>query len=134
VPAQVKFQLKLRPAGRTWSPLLIEEPIYLEPGQELDLGTVKLTRAIQVTIKVLDSDGKAVEGISLTRSQETDGVRFHIGYTDHEGRVTTHVYPNTRGQFEAHLQGKTLSRPFVFADQQAAGKEFVIILESEERR
>ena len=43
VPAGVTFQLKLY-AGKRWIPLLIDTPVYLEQGQEMDLGRVTLER------------------------------------------------------------------------------------------
>jgi hypothetical protein len=132
VPAGVKFQLRLRPGYHSkWSPLLIERTIYLEQGQELDLGLVKFEPTIKVMVKVLDSEGKALEGALISLSQETGMERFRIGYTDHEGRIEAFVCPNVKSEFRVTWHGKTASQLFGIEDKNDAGDDFVITVNSE---
>ncbi len=132
VPAGVKFQLRLRPGNhRKWSPLFIEETIYLEQGQELDLGLVKFEPTIKVTVKVVDSEGKTLEGALISLSQETGMERFRLGYTDHEGTIEAFVCPNVKSQFRVKWHGKTVSLPFMIEDKNDAVDEFVIVVNGE---
>ena len=135
LPAGVRFQLYLEPGGRgSWSAQLLEQSIYLKQGQDLDLGTVTLEPVIDVPIRVVSAEGKALQGVEVVRFQETDTERIYVGRTDREGKTTAFVHAQAQGRFEARYQGKTVSQPFVFTGRHDAGDEFVMILDVEENQ
>ena len=126
VPAGVKFKLKLKPSGNDWDKLLIDKPIYLEQGQILDLGTVEFMPTIELTVKVVDPQGKPLEGFLINRYHKTNRANYHLGFTDTKGQIQTVVYPSQETVFIAEYNGKTVKK-LVTAGELSPESELVIV-------
>lgn len=136
VPAGVTLTLVLQRIGGQFSPVVIE-PVYLRQGEVLDLGRVEFSPAMQVVVKVLDSAGKPLEGITLRC--RTDGIGYTgLGFvTDPEGRALVNAPQNSRGQFVVEYpdrESMTVVRegtPYEVRGSEDEGREFVLVLSDE---
>ena len=133
-PAGVNFKLSLRPSSRgrdEWSSLTtIPESIFLEQGETLDLGLVKLEPAVRVTVKVVNSKGEPVEGISITRFQYDDNIRYTVGQTNPDGILYMSLNAHSKGELWARLGLDYVAAkiPFEIGGQEEAGCEFQLVL------
>lgn len=135
VPAGVTLTLVIQRQETASAPIMVEN-VRLTQGETLDLGRVEFARAIQVVVRVLDSQGQPLEGITVRCLAERIGYGFRQGVSDGEGRAHVHIPPNSQGQLIVDFfdrETRTNVREgisYQIADEDA-GKEFVLSLSDE---
>ncbi len=127
------FQLELRAAGfDRWAPLLIERPIYLEQGQEQDLGLVQLEGAISVSIKVVDATGKPIKDAFVTIRYNNLSYGIEVGSTNSQGTKSIRLFPRREGKIAAswgdRSHGERLGQVEFKPDDIVKDREFKIVL------
>ena len=95
VPAQVALNLRLEVSYATeLCSLTVPTNIYLDQGQEVDLGTRTLPAAQRYVVRVLDAGGNPVEGLPLR--QEFKPKHFGVAHnTDENGDAYFYAPPNS---------------------------------------
>ena len=90
------MKLSLRvPYDKQLCPLVIPIEIYLQQGQHLDLGPWTLPAAQLYVVRVLDPDGRPIEGLPLRQQREAEhwGVAHN---TDEFGDVYFYARPKSK--------------------------------------
>lgn len=84
--------------------------------------------AVKVRVKVIDSEGKPIEGVSIGKFYEDH--RTIVGHTNPEGIKEVYVYAHSKGKFTTQLSGKghKVSIPFYVGGQEDDGREFKLVL------
>jgi hypothetical protein len=95
--ASVPFNLTLQRWQGAWSPIELPEKYTLEPGQVLDVGSLRSEPAIQVSVRVIDKEGHPVEGAKI--GVKYDSASFSIGQkrSDPEGRSAFDLNAHAEG-------------------------------------
>ncbi len=136
VPAGVTLTLVIQRQETAFAPIMVEN-VRLAQGETLDLGRVEFARAIQVVVRVLDSKGQPLEGITVRCLAERIGYGLRQGVSDGEGRAHVHIPPNSQGRLIVDFfdrETRTNVREGVayrVAGEEDAGKEFVLSLSDE---
>ncbi len=136
VPAGVTLTLVIQRQETASAPIVVEN-VRLAQGEALDLGRVEFARAIQVVVRVLDSKGQPLEGITVRCLAEKIGYGFRQGVSDGEGRAHVHIPPNSQGRLIVDYfdrETRTNVREgiaYQVGGDEDAGKEFVLSLSDE---
>jgi hypothetical protein len=136
VPAGVNLHLKLDLSSEEeFCPILIPQTIHLRHGETADLGRFAFEPALAVQVRVVDSAGRALEGIPVRRVEvRPDGTGWDVPHnTDEHGIAWFHVVPNSTGLFGVlcHVSGGVSLQEMVdykVGGPEDAGREFVLRL------
>lgn len=102
VPADVRLKLRLEcPYDDKWAPAQIKEPLQLKAGETHDVGDLTFAEGMQCSVRVVDKDGKPVEGMPVRRMYVGTNAWSIAHNTDKEGLAHFYVHPNSRGHFRA---------------------------------
>jgi hypothetical protein len=102
VPADVRLKLRLEcPYDDKWAPAQIKEPLQLKPGETYDAGDLSFAEGMKCSVRVVDKDGKPVEGMPVRRMYVGANAWSVAHNTDKEGLAHFYVHPNSRGHFRA---------------------------------
>jgi hypothetical protein len=134
VPADVTLVLNVDLSDDVHAPAIVQG-VRVQQGQALDLGRLDFSPAMRVAVKVLDSAGNPLEGISIQRCNQA-GHRLSILpiITDEKGIAMAYVAPNSQGQFivEDSVNGLPGSMregtDYQVRGHEDAGRQFVLQL------
>ncbi len=100
IPAGVIVRMVFdSPYHAQWATYRHPRSICLKPGETLDLGELKLTPALPVSVRVTGPDGKPIEGVPV-RGMHDSGNAWSVAHnTDAEGIARFHCDPNSTGKF-----------------------------------
>jgi len=136
VPAGLNLRVKLdTPYDSQWCPIEIPTAIHLAQGQVLDLGRHQFKPALEVRVQVVNSRGRAIEGVPVRvlRNGNTWSVPHN---TDESGVVRFYVAPNSQGEFGVlyHEDGgvhlnETI--PYTIGSDEDSGRQFTLQLSDE---
>jgi hypothetical protein len=141
VPAGLNLRVKLdTPYDRQFCPITIDQMIYLQHGETLDLGSYTFQRALKVTVLVVDSAGEPVEGVPVRQMYQSNS--WDVPYTsDPNGIVQFNVPANSKGKFgvmrhfykEQTREERDLSQTISYeiAGPEDQGRQFVLQLSDE---
>jgi hypothetical protein len=102
VPAGVRLKLLFDcPYDDKWAPGLIKEPMLLKAGTTHDAGDVTFAEGMQCAVRVVDKDGKPVEGMPVRRMYVGTNAWSIAHNTDKEGLAHFYLHANSRGHFRA---------------------------------
>lgn len=112
IPAGVRLKLRFDcPYDDKWAPALIKEPLQLEAGTTHDAGDLTFAEGMQCAVRVVDGDGKPVEGIPVRRMYAGANAWSVAHNTDKAGLAHFYIHAKSRGQFRAtdlgEAQGKS---------------------------
>ena len=135
VPADVTLTLTFAvlSGDEQLSPIMIRN-IRLRQGQVLDLGRLEFSTGIQIAVRVVDSKGKPVEGITVKSFVQGNSYGSPGAVTDGQGLARVTVPPHSQGRFfvERHdKETRTTVRedvPYGIAGPEDAGREFFLPL------
>ncbi len=100
VPADLKLKLRLEtPYNDELADAKLTKTIKLAQGKELSLGKISFTSAIAISVQVVDSAGKAVEGVAVRRMYKGSNSWSLAHNTDAKGMAYFHAKPNSSGKF-----------------------------------
>lgn len=136
VPAGLNLRVRLdAPYDSQWCPIDIAETINLQHGEVLDLGRHIFQPALQVSVKVINTAGKSIEGVPVRMLIRPNhwGVPHN---TDENGIARFNVVPHSQGEFgvsyfgedDLHLK-ETI--PYEIGSQEDVGRQFIIQLSDE---
>jgi hypothetical protein len=139
VPAGVRLKLQVRPLTDNeyaWVPYTYPQTIFLRQGETLDLGPCEIRKTIHIFVKVVDIQGKPVEGIPIEHplAEQTEQTERHN--TDAQGKVRFSVYPHYKGHFtiSCETHGAQAQMPFEVGGDGDTGREFVFPISEQVRR
>lgn len=99
MPAGIRLKLRLSaPYEKEFAYVTLPEVFDLKPGENRVLEDVTLPRALPVQVRVLDPQGKRVEGAPVTRMHDDDNGWCVSHNTDEQGLATMYVNPNSTGR------------------------------------
>jgi len=99
VPAGLNLRIKLdTPYDHQWCPIIIDETINLQQGQTYDLGRYTFEKALKVSVKVVNSAGRAVEGVPV-RQRIGEGAWSVPHNSDEKGVARFNVCLYSEGEF-----------------------------------
>lgn len=102
VPADVKLKLQLEcPYDDKWAPATVKETLQLKAGTTHDAGDLSFAEGMKCAARVVDKDGKPVEGMPVRRMYVGTNAWSVAHNTDKEGLAHFYVHPNSRGHFRA---------------------------------
>ena len=94
VPAGLKMNIVLHlTQDKRWCPIIFPD-VRLEQGQTLNLGQKDFQPTLRVSVKVIDSKGDPVEGVSVRGP-----IMGWRPITDSQGLATLYVTPHSSGRF-----------------------------------
>jgi len=133
VPADVELTLKVLRSDTSFAPAVFTG-VLLRQGQVLELGRVDFPAAMEVVVRVIDSAGKPLEGMSVRRMNSHGHYWGEQGVTDSEGLTHLNVPPHSDGIFAVEYFDQEAmvpvrqSTPYAVAGPEDAGREFVLRL------
>lgn len=138
VPAGLEMTARIfNVKNRQWRPIVIEN-IKLEQGQVLDMGRRDFPPTLKVAVKVIDSSGEPVEGVTVGCSDKVDIFWGSKGITNEDGIAFLFVSPHSKGKFtvryfEEPLPDKPLQESAVYevAGKEDEGKQFTLQISDE---
>lgn len=141
VPADVKLQLRLEcPYDDKWAPALVKETLQLKAGTTHDAGDLSFAEGMQCAARVVDKDGKPVEGMPVRRMYIGTNAWSIAHNTDKEGLAHFYVHPNSRGHFRASdlpggmaLEKSNLIVEFAVDDKPPAQPPTIMVTEEQIR-
>jgi hypothetical protein len=102
VPAGVRLKLRFDcPYDDKWAPALVKQPLQLKAGTTHEAGDLTFAEGMQCEVRVVDGDGKPVEGMPVRRMYAGTNAWSVAHNTDMEGLAHFYLHPNSRGQFRA---------------------------------
>jgi hypothetical protein len=113
VPANVRLKLRLEcPYDDKWAPAQIKEPLQLKSGETHDAGDLTFAEGMKCSVRVVDKDGKPVEGMPVRRMYVGTNAWSIAHNTDRDGLAHFYVHPNSRGHFRASdlFQGREFGK------------------------
>lgn len=145
VPANVKLKLKIQPlmdSKHEWIPYTYPQEILLKEGETMDLGVCEIRKSIHVYVKIVDEQGKPVEGIPV--DNPIDGPPDKHSWAPSKGRhnsdangwVRFNVYQDMTGKFTITCERHNLQESLAFkvGGEEDAGREFVFPISEEFRK
>lgn len=136
VPAEVSLTLSIVPLDEHYAPTVVDG-VRLAQSDVLDLGAIGFAETFQVVVKVVDSAGNPLEGITVQRLDDRDLYTGCSAVTDVAGKALIFVPPHTQGQFivayRTEGSAATIHEgiPYSVAGPEDAGREFVLVLSDE---
>jgi len=138
VAAGLEMTLQIQVQSESqWDPVVVPN-IKLQQGQVLNLGRVDFGPALRVAVKVIDSTGQPVEGITVWLMGENGLFQGCRAVTDADGVAFLNVPLYSRGQFVVQYFDSTLpdkrlqeGTAYQVAGQEDAGREFTLHLSDE---
>jgi len=133
VPADVELTVKMTRRDPQFAPAILED-VLLRQGEVLDLGRVDFPSAMKVAVRVIDSAGKPLEGISVQHRSGRGNYWGQQAVTDQDGVVHLYVAQHAAGQFVVeYYDDEAMSRvregvPYTVGGAEDAGREFVVQL------
>jgi hypothetical protein len=136
VPAGLNLRVKLdTPYDNQWCPIEIPTLIHLAQGQVLDLGRHEFKPALEVSVRVVNSQARAIEGIPVRVL--CGGNAWSVPHnSDESGLARFYVAPNSSGQFGVlyHEDGgvhlnETI--PYTIGGDEDSGRQFTLQLSDE---
>lgn len=84
-----------------WHPTVIPD-IKLEQGQTLDLGKVAFEPLLNIKVRLVDSEGDSIEGVTVYARFRINGLfqRPQDSITDKNGIASFNVHPNCQAEFQ----------------------------------
>lgn len=136
VAAGLEMTIEIRLLGQhQWGPIIIPG-VKLQQGQSADLGQWEFGPSTKVAIKVIDQQGKPVEGVNVRQTK--NGLYWgQQAITNHQGIAIFCVPLYSEGDFVVGYFDKSLPGPvtertrYQIAGQEDAGKEFTLQLSDE---
>jgi len=136
VPAGLNLRVKLdTPYDNQWCPIEIPTVIHLARGQVLDLGRHQFKPALEVRVQVVNSQGRAIEGVPVRVLH--NGNTWSVPHnTDDSGIARFYVAPNSYGQFGVlyHEDGGVHLNetvPYTIGSDEDSGRQFTLQLSDE---
>lgn len=133
VAASVPFGLQIRTSRGPWSSIDLPDQYLLAPGQVLDLGRLKPEPAVQVSVRVVDREGNAVEGMRITVTYDKPSYGVGQTRTDPDGRSTFYINAHSQGTFSAFPNydraSEASSIRFKADDVKEQGSDITILLD-----
>lgn len=136
VPAGLALKITMHVLFESqWDHVIIPD-VKLRQGQVLDLGTKFFGPAIRVAAKVVDPQGRAVDGVSV-RCFVGDYFRGQQAVTNEQGIAWLHVPRYSNGKFVVQhyerMGEKPISEstPYEVGGDEDAGREFILPLSDE---
>lgn len=100
VPAGVLLKLALElPYDDQWTTATVNRVVLLKQGESLDLGEVGFRKALRAQVRVVDKDGKPVDGAPVRRLHKMENVWSVAHNTNADGLASFYVDANSTGQF-----------------------------------
>ncbi len=133
IPANVETMIILGQRPQNQKCPVALGPFNVDPGQTLDLGTVRLESEIAIRVRVTDQHNRPMQKIKVTNQvMDLTSSFLYSSETDAEGYAQFNVPPSYWGTFNAICRAgdRTLkhSLPYQTSGQSDAGKTFVIKL------
>jgi len=104
IPAGLDLKFTFHfPTNSKWCPIILRD-IKLEQGQTLNLGRQDFQPAIRVLVKIVNSAGEPVPGVTV--SHHANGMAWSSGLpiSNEKGIASLHVPPNSSGEFAVQYQ------------------------------
>lgn len=102
IPANVRLKLRLEcPYDDKWAPALVKDSLQLKAGATHDAGDLTFAEGMKCAARVVDKDGKPVEGMPVRRMYVGTNAWSVAHNTDKDGLAHFYVHPNSRGHFRA---------------------------------
>jgi len=136
VPAGVELTIEIYMLLQSeWAPVVIRG-IKLQQGQVLDLGRLDFQPNMKVAVKVIDSTGQPVPGVTVWLS--TEGA-YHgpKAVSTQDGMAVINIPPYSKGEFSVVYYDKLTSTtlreaiPYEVAGEDDAGRQFTLRLSDE---
>jgi len=136
VAAGLEMTIEIRLLGQhQWGPIIIPG-VKLQQAQTVDLGKWEFGATIKVAVKVVDQQGKPLEGVSVRQTK--NGLYWgQQAITNHQGVGIFCVPLYSEGDFVVGCFGESLPRPltertrYQVGGQEDTGKEFTLRLSDE---
>ena len=136
VAAGLEMTIEIRLSGRPECAPIIIPGLKLQQGQIVDLGKWEFGPTTKVAIKVIDQQGKPVEGVNVRQTK--NGLYWgQQAITNHQGIAIFCVPLYSEGDFVVGCFGESLPSPltertrYQIAGQEDTGKEFTLQLSDE---
>jgi hypothetical protein len=128
VPANLNLRViqKLSQRGRNgrsvrWCPLF-SETVFAQQGETVDLGSIVIRKEMPVFVKLIDSAGNPLEGITVMH-RLYDFMFGQSEISDANGLVGFHVPPHYEASFSVGWKRRNLTTPWNKLDYQTNGPE-----------
>lgn len=137
VPAAVELKLKIFETRASALAPAVFSGIKLEQGQVLNLGRIDFQPTLKVAVKVVDSKGKCVEGITVRHLNEHGHYLGRKAVTGEDGVALFYVPPNSKGKFLVARDDRETSfgpkqdTSYQVAGYEEEGKVFILQLTDE---
>jgi hypothetical protein len=101
VPAGIRLSVRFEsPYNDQWAPTAVHD-LLLEQREVKDAGDLHFAACLPAEARVVDKNGKPVEGIPVRRMHRGENAWSVAHNTDGQGLAHFHVQPNSAGQFWA---------------------------------
>jgi len=137
VPAGVDLTVEIHLRKKEQFSPIVLGGIHLAQGEILDLGRVNFGPMIEGTVKVIDSAGKRLEGITVIARTRHNVNWDHGQVSDGWGIVHLRVPPHSEGRFTVSYRDQQTRRevyegtPFIVGGDEDMGREFILQLSDE---
>jgi hypothetical protein len=99
VPAGIHLRVRFEmPYDDQWTPTVVEE-LQLEPRTTKEIGDLHFAASLPAVARVIDRNGKPVEGVPVRRMYAGENAWCVAHNTDGGGLAHFYVHPNSTGQF-----------------------------------
>jgi len=99
VPASIRLRVRFEtPYDDKWDAAVVEA-IQLEPGATKEIGDLQFSATLPVAVRVIDRQGRSVEGVPVRQKYLGDNAWSVAHNTDRDGLAQFHAPRNSQGQF-----------------------------------
>jgi hypothetical protein len=99
VPASIRLQVRFEtPYDDKWD-AAVTGAIQLEPGATKEIGDLQFAATLSVAVRVVDRQGKPVEGVPVRQKYHGDNAWSVAHNTDRDGLAQFHAPRKSEGQF-----------------------------------
>ena len=137
VPADVEQAIKIyRLREEQWAPVVIKN-VKLYQGEILNLGRIYFELNFKVAVKVVDSSGEPVEGVTVSGYDEYGLFLGQKAIANENGIAMIYVPPHSKGKFVVAYYDKSTRKniqegiSYETAGQEDAGKQFTLQISDE---